>query len=70
MHSVFRKKITLFSVLIFSILLANGQEETGYEIKVTFKPFKNKHIYLSLKIPFTLGQLARVYGICLVSFAM
>ncbi len=46
MHSDFMKKITLLSVLIFSLLLAKGQEKTGYEINVTFKPFKNTHIYL------------------------
>lgn len=40
------KKIFLFSIFIFSILLVAGQADNGYEIKVTFKPFKNQYIYL------------------------
>ncbi len=40
------KKIFLFAGFILSMLAVCGQVKPGYEIKVTFKPFKNQYIYL------------------------
>lgn len=39
------KKIALFFSFLLVVLFAAGQK-SGYEIKVTFKPFKNQYIYL------------------------
>ncbi len=39
------KQIVLFVGFLLSVFFAAGQKE-GYEIKITFKPFKNQHIYL------------------------
>ena len=39
------KQIILFVGFLLSVIFAAGQNE-GYEIKITFKPFKNQHIYL------------------------
>lgn len=40
------KRIFLFSVFLSLIFSATAQTDAGYEIKVTFKPFKNQYIYL------------------------
>ena len=40
------KRIFLFSAFLVLLFSAAAQSDAGYEIKVTFKPFKNQYIYL------------------------
>jgi len=40
------KRIFLFSAFLVLLFSSAAQTDVGYEIKVTFKPFKNQYIYL------------------------